>query len=73
MRKSDTPAIAARSDLPSGNEDVAKLRLELRHRSLKELEEAGLVRLDRQEQTVKKGPKFNDEKTRIRLYEEELY
>ncbi|RLM88208.1 hypothetical protein [Haloarcula sp. Atlit-7R] len=73
MRKSDTPAIAARSDLPSANEDVAKLRLELLHRSLKELEEAGLVRLDRQEQTVKKGPKFNDEKTRIRLYEEELY
>jgi|GEM_PF-1424761 len=73
MRKSDTPAIAARSDLPSANEDVAKLRLELRHRSLKELEEAGLVRLDRQEQTVKKGSKFNDEKTRIRLYEEELY
>ena len=73
MRKSDTPAIAARSDPPSANEDVAKLRLELRHRSLKDLEEAGLVRLDRQEQTVKKGPKFNDEKTRNRLYEEELY
>jgi hypothetical protein len=68
MRKSETPAIAARSDLPSANEDVAKLRLKLRHHSLEELEETGLVRLDRQEQTVKKGPKFNDKKARIRLY-----
>ena len=68
MRKNKTPAIAARSDLPSANEDVAKLRLELRHHSLEELEETGLVRLDRQEQTVKKGPKFNDKKARISLY-----
>lgn len=62
MRRKLTPSVAVRSDLPSANEDVAKLRLELSHRSLGALVEAGLVRLDREEQTVKKGPNFNDKK-----------
>jgi len=68
MRKSNTPVVAVRNDLPSANEDVAKLRLELSHCSLGALEEAGLVKLDWEEQTVKKGSNFNDEKTRISLY-----
>ena len=68
MRKSKTPAVAVRIDLPSANEEVAKLRLELSHRSLEALEEAGLVRLDREAQTVTKGSNFNDEETRLSLY-----
>jgi len=67
MRKSHTPAVAVRNDLSSANENVAKLRLELSHYSLGALEEAGLVRLDREEQTVKKGPNFNDKEARISL------
>jgi len=65
MRKSITPAVAVRNDLPSANEHVAKLRLELSHYSLGALEKAGLVRLDREERTVKKGPNFNDKKQEL--------
>ncbi|MGB9930846.1 hypothetical protein [Haloarcula amylolytica] len=60
MRKNITPAVAVRNDLPSANEDVAKLRLELSQYALGALEAAGLVRIDREERTVKKGPNFND-------------
>jgi hypothetical protein len=48
------------NDPPSANEDVAKLRLELNHLSVEELEKEGLVRYDRDEHIVKKGSKFHD-------------
>jgi len=60
MAGKNTPEAAARNDPPSDDEDVAKLRLELRHCSLEELEEAGLVQWDRDECVVKKGPKFDE-------------
>jgi len=49
---------------PSGSEAVVKLRLELKHRSLEELEEYGLVRWDRDENIVLEGPKFDEKKPR---------
>jgi len=64
MTGSNTTEVTAGKDLPSADEDVAKLRLELRHRSLEELEEAGLVRRDPDEGVVKKGPRFDDRDTR---------
>lgn len=60
MTENSTSESTAHNDPPSANEDVAKLRLELNHRSLEELEEEGLVRWDRDEHVVKKGPKFDD-------------
>jgi len=51
-------------DPSSASEAVAKLRLELKHRSLEELEEDGLVRWDRDENTVQKGPKFDEKNPR---------
>lgn len=51
-----------RDDPPSADEDVAKLRLVLRHLSLSELERAGLVRWDRDEHIVRKGPCFDDKR-----------
>ena len=62
MRKNKPPAVAARNDLPSADEDVARLRFELSHCSIEELEEAGLVIRDSERGIVKKGPKFHDEK-----------
>ena len=47
-------------DPPSADEDVAKLRLQLRHLSLEQLEERGLVRWERDEHVVRKGPRFTD-------------
>ena len=49
-------------DLPSASEDVAKLRLELSHKSLEELVEDGLVKLDRENNVVRKGPDFEKER-----------
>ena len=43
---------------PSATEDVAKLRLQLRHLSLEQLEMEGVVKWDRDEHIVKKGPNF---------------
>ena len=60
MTENSTSESTAHNDPPSANEDVAKLRLELNHRSLEELEQEGLVRWDRDEHVVKKGPKFDD-------------
>jgi len=68
MTESTTSKAAGYNDIPSVDEDVAKLRLELRHCSLEELEEAGWVRLDITEPIVKKGPKFDDENTKISCY-----
>ncbi|MGQ4556864.1 HalOD1 output domain-containing protein [Halobellus sp. GM3] len=47
------------TDLPSANEEVAKLRLQLTHLSLSELEDGGLVVLDRNENVVRKGENFD--------------
>jgi len=68
MTGDNTPELPGYNDLPSVDEDVAKLRLELRHCSLEELEEAGLVKRDTAESVVKKGPEFDDENTRISCY-----
>ena len=47
------------TDLPSANEEVAKLRLQLNDLSLSELEDEGLVVLDRNENVVRKGENFD--------------
>lgn len=60
--KKNTPENEARTDLPSATEDVAKLRLQLSDYSLSELEQEGLVKWDKDEQIVKKGPKFDEKK-----------
>lgn len=60
MTDNSTPEFTPGNEPPSANEDVAKLRLELNHLSLEELEKEGWVRWDRGEHVVKKGPKFGD-------------
>ncbi|WP_049804929.1 hypothetical protein [Natrinema pellirubrum] len=52
-----------RNEPPSADEEVATLRLQLRHYSLSELEEEGLVKWDRDEYIVKKGPQFDEKKS----------
>ena len=47
------------NDPPSADEDVARLRLVLRNTSLSTLEEHGLVTHDRDENVVRKGPRFD--------------
>lgn len=47
-------------DIPSANEDVAKLRLQLRQFSLSELEAMEIVTLDRDENVVRKGRRFDE-------------
>jgi len=47
------------TDLPSAKEEVAKLRLQLNDLSLSELEDEGLVVLDRNENVVRKGENFD--------------
>jgi len=47
------------TDPPSANEEVAKLRLQLSHLFLSELEDEGLVVLDRNEKVVRKGENFD--------------
>ena len=63
VTENSTPEFTPGNDPPSANEEVAKLRLELNHRSLEELEEEGLVKWDRDEHIVNKGPKFDDNDT----------
>jgi hypothetical protein len=46
--------------VPSVDEDVAKLRLELRDIPLPELEKEGLVTWDRTRHVVMKGPNFDE-------------
>lgn len=62
MSKNNTLEDEPRTDPPSADEEVAKLRLQLSHYSLSELEQEGLVRWDKDEQLVKKGPKFDEKK-----------
>jgi hypothetical protein len=47
------------TDPLSANEEVAKLRLQLSHLSLSELEDEGLVVIDRNENVVRKGENFD--------------
>ena len=64
MTENSTSKSLEDNDPPSADESVARLRLEQNHRSVEELEEDGLVRWDRDEHVVKKGPKFDDENAR---------
>ncbi|WP_114579546.1 hypothetical protein [Saliphagus sp. LR7] len=48
------------NDPPSADEDVAKLRLQLSHFSLTELEREEVVNWDRDEHVVRKGPRFDE-------------
>jgi len=68
MTENTTPEDAPGNDPPSADEDVAKLRLQLRHLSLEELEEEGLVRWDKDEQIVRKGPKFDEKSSGTKVY-----
>ena len=52
-------------DPPSANVDVAKLRLELRHRPLTELEDEGVVRWDGDDDVVRKGPAFEEKRREL--------
>jgi len=51
-------------DIPTviheGEKELATLRLELRHSHLPRLEDAGLIRWDRDSGEVLKGPRFDD-------------
>lgn len=47
------------NDPPSADEDVARLRLTLRNTPLSTLEEYGFVSVDRDENVVRKGPRFD--------------
>jgi hypothetical protein len=60
MTEPNTPTDVPRDDPPSANEEVAKLRLQLNHLNLEELEEEGLVTWDREKNKVTKGPKFDE-------------
>ena len=47
------------NDPPSADKDVARLRLVLRNTTLSTLEEHGLVTHDRDENIIRKGPRFD--------------
>ncbi|WP_227380834.1 hypothetical protein [Haladaptatus halobius] len=46
-------------DPPSADEDVARLRLKLRHTNLSTFVEHGFLTWDHNENLVKKGPRFD--------------
>lgn len=56
MVENNIPGGTWREEPPSATEDVAKLRLQLRHLSLAELEWVGLVSWDRDDHVVRRGP-----------------
>lgn len=60
MTGSERHPVGTREDPPSANERIAKLRLELRHLSLTELENEGIVQWDRDAHVVREGPSFGD-------------
>ena len=68
MIENTTPEDAPGDDPPSTDEGVAKLRLQLSHLTLEELEEEGLVRWDKDDQIVRKGPKFDEKNLGTRVY-----
>ncbi|MUV87794.1 hypothetical protein GJ631_14850 [Natronomonas sp. CBA1123] len=47
---------------PSADEEVARLRLQLDEKSLKELVRLGLVEWDGENHVIKKGPNFDRER-----------
>ena len=47
-------------ELPSATEKVARLRLELHHTSLRELESKGVVEVDENDHKIREGPQFDD-------------
>ena len=47
---------------PSADAEVAKLRLQLRHKSLEDLVDEELVTVDRENNVVTKGPQFDSER-----------
>ena len=47
-------------DPVSADIDVARLRLQLRNRSLEQLEAVGLIEWDRENNVVRKGPDFEE-------------
>ena len=53
-------------DPPSATEDVARLRLRVRHQSLLELEAQEVVKWDRDEHIVEKGRRFYETWAKIR-------
>ena len=53
-------------DPPSATEDVARLRLRVRHLSLSELEAQEVVKWDRDEHIVEKGRRFYETWDEIR-------
>lgn len=59
MVENTVPGGTSRDDPPSATEDVARLRLELRHLTLSELEWVGLVSWDRDDHVVRRGPHFD--------------
>ena len=63
MTESGIPEGVPREEPPSADEDVAKLRLQLKALSLEELEEKGGVRWDRTENIVQKGENFDKKST----------
>lgn len=58
MVDTEAPGSVSRDDPTSANVRVAKLRFELRDRSLADLETDGVVRLDRDAHVVREGPRF---------------
>ena len=64
MDRDTTPHGLLHNDPRSANEEVAKLRLQLNHLSLSELESKGLVHWNRDEGIVTKGPQFGKIKLR---------
>jgi hypothetical protein len=48
--------------VPSADEEVARLRLQLDEKSLKELVRLGLVEWDRESHVIKKGPNFDSQR-----------
>lgn len=62
MTENNIPEDAYRNDPVSADEDVARLRLQLKDHSLEQLEAIGLVEWDREASIVHKGPNFGDEK-----------
>jgi len=64
MDSDTTPYGILHNDPQSADEEVAKLRLQLNHLSLSELESKGLVHWNRDEGIVTKGDQFNEKKLR---------
>lgn len=46
--------------MPSATERVARLRLELKHMSIRDLKLKGVVEVDESDHAVREGPQFND-------------